>query len=159
MEKKLENYLEKHKINYILHKHKAVFSVEESRELKKEIPGFHCKCLFLRDSNGVFYLVGMPAEKRLDVKKFRKHFGMQKLHFGSADELKEKLGLTPGSVSIFGMINDDKKDVVLVIDKNVWDAGITGFHPNHNEATLEIKHDDLERFYKSLNCRKEIIEL
>ncbi len=157
MDKALKDYLEKNKISYVVHNHPAVFTVEESRSLKKEIPGLHTKNLFLKDDKSRFYLVCMPAEKRLDIKLLRKYLQVNKLHFASPEELRSHLNLAPGSVSIFGMIN--AKSVKLVIDEDIWFADKVGFHPNVNTSTLEIKHADLERFYKSLKGDKEIIKI
>jgi len=159
MNKTLGEYLHKHKIGFIVHEHPAIFTVDESRELKKKIPGLHCKCLFLKDDSGRFYLVGMPAEKRLNVKVLREHFSAGKMHFASAQELWDKLKLKPGSVSIFGLINNSEKDVFFILDKEVWEAEAVGFHPNINTATLVLKHADLGRFYKSVDNKKEVIEL
>ena len=155
----MKEYLEKNKINYVRHKHKAVFTVAESGKDENilKIPGLHCKTLFLKDDKGRVYLVGLPAHKRLDIKKLEKHLEVKKLRFGSAEELKEKTNLAPGSVSIFGAVYSAQ--VMLIIEKEVWDAEIVGFHPNVNTETLEIRHDDLERYYNSLNNRKEILEL
>jgi Ala-tRNA(Pro) deacylase len=157
MDAALKFYLDKHNISYVEHKHPAVFTVEESKKLKQLIPGLHCKCLFLKDNNRNFYLVALPAEKRLDIKSLREKLQVKKLNFGSPEELKEKLNLTPGSVSIFGMIY--AKDVAFILDQEVWNAETSGFHPNINTATLEIKHEDLEKFYNSLNSEKHVIEL
>jgi len=157
MDASLKSYLEKHDISYTEHSHEAVFTVEESKKLKKAIPGIRCKCLFLKDNNQRFYLVALPAEKRLDMKSLRKKLEVKKLHFGTSEELKEKLNLSPGSVSIFGMIH--AKNVEFIIDKDVWDADITGFHPNINTATLELSHESLEKFYNLLEAKKQILEL
>jgi len=159
MDTQLLSYLDKNNIRYKIHVHPAVFTVYESKELKQKIPGLHCKTLFLKDENGMFYLVGMPAEKRLNIKKLEKYLGVKKLRFGSEGELKREVNLEPGSVSIFGAIYIKDKNIKLVIDKEVWDAEITGFHPNFNTATLEIKHEDLKKFYDSLSCEKEIVVL
>lgn len=159
MDKKLKDYLDKNEIKYKLHKHIAVFRVIESKKIDEKIPGLHCKTLFLKDNNENFYLVGMPAEKRLNTKQLRKHLGVRKLYFASSEELLEKLKVVPGSVSIFGMINNKNQDVMLILDKEVWTAESVGFHPNINTETLEIKHIDLERYYKLLKCEKEVIEL
>lgn len=158
MDEKLINYLEEYGIAYKVHEHPAIFTVEEGKELKVKIPGLHCKTLFLKDDKGVFYLVGMSAFKRLDSKLFRKKIGAKKVRFGSPEELKDKVGLTPGSVSIFGAIYI-KDNTKLILDKQVWDAEKVGFHPNVNTSTLEIAHEDLEKFYYSLGCEKEILEL
>lgn len=159
MNEKLDKYLEKHGIKYKEFKHEAVFTVNESKELKKEIPGLHCKCLFLKSSSGDFYLVGMPALKRLDIKNLRKNFNVRKLNFGTEKELFEKLGLKPGSVSIFGMINNFERDVTLILDKEVWNSEEVGFHPNINTSTLVLKHRDLEKYYNSLKHNKMVLDL
>lgn len=157
MDKNLESYLSNLGIKYKIHPHKAVFTVEESKSLKQKIPGVHTKNLFLKDDKGRFYLVATSADKRLDIKSLRKKLHAEKLHFGSPEELKENLNLAPGSVSIFGMIY--AKKVKLLLDKEVWDAEIVGFHPNVNTATLELTHENFEKFYNSLESEKEIIEL
>lgn len=157
MDTTLLNYLKERDITYIEHKHKAVFTVEESKSIKSLIPGMHTKNLFLKDDKGNFYLVCMNAHKRLNINFLRKKFNADKLHFGSSEELKNELNLTPGSVSIFGIIYS--KNVHLIIDKEVWEAEITGFHPNINTSTLEIHHKDLEKFIQSLKSKPEIIEL
>jgi Ala-tRNA(Pro) deacylase len=157
MDPKLKKYLEKEGIEYREHKHPAVFTVEESKKLKLAIPGVHTKNLFLKDDKGRFYLICMPALERLDTKSLRKSLGVGKLHFGSPEELKKELNLEPGSVSIFGMIH--AKNVKLLLDKTVWEAEVTGFHPNINTATLEIDHKNLEKFWNSLDCEKETINL
>ena len=158
MDEKLSEYLKENSINFKEYLHKAVFTVAESSELKKSIPGLHCKCLFLKDEFVKFYLVAMPAEKRLDISSLRKGLNLKKLHFASEEELFDNLGLKPGSVSIFGMINASD-DVTLIIDKSVWSADAVGFHPNINTATLVISHANLERFYNSLNNDKGVMEL
>ena len=157
MEQALKKYLEKHHISYKEYPHQAVFTVEESKNIKAKIPGKHTKCLFLKDSNNQFYLIALPAQKRLDTKSLRKKFNVKKLYFASTEELKQHLNLTPGSVSIFGMIY--AKSVYLIIDKELWGAEITGFHPNINTATITLTHDNLEKFYNSLKTKKDILEL
>lgn len=151
------DYLKKHDIPYTLHTHPAVFTVEESKFLKQKIPGLHCKCLFLEDETGKFYLVALPAEKRLDTKKLRAALAVKKINFAQPEKLKAELNLVPGSVSIFGMIY--AKETTLIIDKEVWAAEIVGFHPNINTATLELPHTSLEKFYNSLTSKKQIMEL
>ncbi|MDE1823492.1 MAG: prolyl-tRNA synthetase associated domain-containing protein [Candidatus Micrarchaeota archaeon] len=157
MEQALESYLKKLGISYRMHTHKAVFTVEESTRLRGEIPGMHTKSLFLEDEKGNFYLVCMDAFKRLDIRALRKRLNAGKLQFASPDKLKSELNLTPGSVSIFGMIN--ARNTKLIIDRDLWDAGMVAFHPNINTETLEITHDGLKSFCDSLGSSKEIIEL
>jgi Ala-tRNA(Pro) deacylase len=159
MDKKIERYFEKYGIGYEEFGHEKVFTVEESKKLKKEIPGMHCKCLFLKDSNGKFYLVGMSAFKRLDIKNLKKYFEVRKLQFGNEKELWNKLKLKPGSVSIFGLINNGEKDVTLILDEDVWEAEMVGFHPNVNTATLVLTHGDLKDYLASIDNKKVVVEL
>jgi Ala-tRNA(Pro) deacylase len=155
MDKALESYLKNHGIEYNLHEHPAVFTVAESEKINEKIPGLHTKSLFLKDENGKFYLVCMNAHKKLDIKNLRKILSLKELYFASPEELKSELNLAPGSVSIFGMIH--AKSTMLIIGKEVWEAEITGFHPNINTATLEISHKSLEKFCDSLECKKIIM--
>lgn len=157
MDAKLKSHLDKLGIKYKIHKHKATFTVAESRDVKKNIPGRQTKCLFMKDENSQFYLIAIPAEKMLDKKEFRKKLGIKHLLFASPEELKAELNLTPGNVSIFGLINS--RNVFLIMDKALWDSPIVCFHPNINTETLEIPHESLEIFYNSLKSKKEIIEL
>ena len=157
MDVNLKIYLEKYKIEYKLYEHPAVFTVAESKKIKINIPALHTKCLFLKDENSKFYLVAIPAEKRLNILFLRKKFNLKKLHFASEEELKSELNLTPGSVSIFGMIYS--KSVYLIIDKSIWDANKAGFHPNINTSTIVLDHSNLEKFYNSLKSDKEVLGL
>jgi len=157
MDPSLKQYLGKFNIKYKEHKHPAVFTVEESKKIDKGIPGLHTKNLFLYDDNENFYLVCLPADKRLNIKLLKQILNSRDLHFGSPEMLKAHLNITPGSVSLFNMIY--AKDVELVIDKAVWDAEITGFHPNENTSTLEITKESLEKFYNSLRGKKRIVHL
>jgi len=157
MDPKLESYLKKYNINYVKYDHPAVFTVQESNNVNLNLKCLHAKSLFLKDEKGRFYLVCMEANKRLDMKFLQKHLNVSKLRFASPEELKKELKLTPGSVSIFGMIYP--QNVKLIIDKTVWEADTVGFHPNINTSTLEIDHENLEKFLDSLNCIKDTILL
>ncbi len=157
MDSKLKKYLEKIGVEYEEFRHKPVFRVSDSRKLKKEIPGLHCKTLFLRDNNKKFYLVGMKADKMLDTKKLRAYLRVRKLHFGTAEELREKIALIPGSVSIFGAINNP--EVKLILTEDVWNAEKTGFHPNINTSTIVLTHSNLKKFYECLENEKEIADI
>lgn len=157
MDKSLSSYLSKHNIQYKNYEHPAVFTVAESKKIKTNIPALHTKCLFLKDENSQFYLICLPAEKRLNILLLRRKFNLKRLYFASPEELKSELNLTPGSVSLFGMIY--AKSTHLIIDKQIWKADAVGFHPNINTATLVLNHINLEKFYNSLKARKEIIEL
>lgn len=157
MDNQLKKYLEEREIKYKIHYHPAVFTVSESKKLKQFYTGKHTKSLFLKDENERFYLVSMEAEKRLDIKKLKSYLKVKDLQFGSPEELKNHLNITPGSVSIFNLIYSNS--VLLILDKKLWDAKSVGFHPNINIATLELDHENFVKFYNSLACKKEILDL
>lgn len=157
MDSLLKSYLEKYNIAYKTYEHPAVFTVAESKNIKTKIPAEHTKCLFLKDEKYRFYLICIKAEKRLNTKILKEHFNVKELHFSSPEELKSQLNLTPGSVSLFGMIHISSAH--LIIDKELWEASAVGFHPNHNTATLVLDHENLEKFYNTLNAKKEILQL
>jgi len=157
MEKRLKDYLDKHNIKYNTHSHPAVFTVSESKKLKKDIPGLHTKSLFLKDDGENYYLVCMPGEKRLDIRSLQLRLNVKKIHFASPEELKAELNITPGSVSIFTMIYS--KSTKLILDEELWNAEIVTFHPNINTATLELTHKNLKKFCDSLKKEKSVVSL
>lgn len=156
MEKALLDYLNSHKINYTDYSHPPIFTVAESKKLNLNIPGLHTKNLFLKSERG-YYLLVCPGDKRINLKALKRHLFIKELNFASPEELKSKLGVSPGSVSLFAMIH--AKNVHLLIDKEVWLSKEAGFHPNINTSTLVIQHEDLEKFYNSLECEKEVIDI
>lgn len=157
MEQAVKDYLTKHDIHYESYEHPSVFTVAESDKLTKHIPGARSKNLFLKDENRALYLVCMPGEKRLDMKGLRQTLELKELHFASPEELKAELHLTPGSVSILGMIHARKTQ--LIVDRALWEADAVGFHPNRNTATLVLSHKYFEKLYNSFICKKIIIDL
>ncbi|PIN93754.1 hypothetical protein COU54_01845 [Candidatus Pacearchaeota archaeon CG10_big_fil_rev_8_21_14_0_10_31_24] len=154
---KLEDYLNKHKISYTLYNHPAVFTVAESDKITKHIPGLRIKNLFLKSDSGKYYLVCLNGHKRLDLKLLKSKLNEKKIHFASPEELKEELNLTPGSVSMLGMINSIKTH--LIVDEEVWSSKLIGLHPNINTATLTLENSQLKKFCKSLDKSFEVINL
>lgn len=139
--------LQQLQIPYITHDHPAVFTCEEAAPYYDNIPGGKCKNLFLRNRKGdKHFLVILEHTKRADLKKLSELLGEPKLSFASDDRLMRYLGVTPGSVTPFGLINDARHEVVVVIDKELWAHDRVSFHPNVNTATLEIARADMERF-------------
>jgi len=161
MEKYIEDFLQNNKINYILHKHPPVFTVEESKIHCKNIPGLHLKNLFLKEKTGEkYFLVTMSANERLNIKKLVSELEASRgITFANEKELFDLLKLKPGSVSPLGMINEKGKEVFLIVDKRAWDAETTSFHPNQNDESLEVKQQDFHNLIKSFNCKFSIIKL
>ncbi len=132
--------------------HPAVNTMEEAARIELPYPGREAKNLFLRDDKRKsWYLVSVMGDKRLDLKAFRMDQGTRPLSFASPSELMEHLGLMPGSVTPFGVLNDESHTVSLYLDKSFWeDGGVIGLHPCDNRATVWMKTADLASILTSL---------
>ena len=129
--------------------HAPVFTVEESAAIKADMPGAHTKNLFLKDKNGQFFLVCAEAHAHVKVNRLHSVLGCKRLSFGKPEPLLEYLGVTPGSVTLFGILNDADQNVTLVIDKTLAEADIVNFHPLLNDATTAISSADMIKFAKA----------
>jgi len=129
--------------------HKPVFTVEESQEIKASMPGAHTKNLFLKDKGGNFFLICAESHAQIKVNKLHPHLGCKRLSFGKAEYLMEHLGVPPGSVCLFAVMNDKDANVRLIIDQTLADAGIVNFHPLLNDATTAISSADMVKFAKA----------
>lgn len=136
-------------IHYELEEHEAVFTIEAIIEHGLNKKGMIPVNLFLRDANGKrHFLVIHDGEIHTDLKKLREQIGCTRLSFGSDERLMKHLGLTKGSVSPFGLINNANHDVEVVIDAGIKNQPVLGFHPNTNTATVFISYDDFMKFIK-----------
>ena len=134
-------------VRYDRHEHPAVFTADDAARFWNPIPGVQCKNLFLRNKKGDrHYLVVVEIGKRVDLKDLVKIVGDDRLSFGSPERLMTSLGLTPGSVSPFGLINDAGGSVRVLIDQDLRGAERLIFHPNINTASVVVSWADLERF-------------
>ncbi len=142
------------------YRHAPLHTVEESQGLRGEISGEHCKSLFLKDKKNNFILVVMSEDRRLDIKALFKsdYLNVGRLSFASADRMVEILGVTPGSVTPFSLINVIHKDLIIVLDKGMLSQDLLNYHPLHNEATTTIKKDDLLKFIKHFAFSPIIID-
>jgi Ala-tRNA(Pro) deacylase len=132
------------------HDHPPVFTVSEAMAHWVDIDAAHCKNLFLRNAKGTrHYLVVVPHAKAVDLRALAGRIGDDRLSFASAERLMTHLGLTPGSVSPFGLINDAAHDVQVVVDADLRQQARVAFHPNVNTATLVLSFADFERFLAS----------
>ena len=135
------------KISYTRHTHPPVFTAEEAERHWTDVEGAHLKNLFLRNKKGNrHYLVILECSKNADLRKLNDNLGEDRLSFGSPERLKRTLGLEPGAVSPFGLINDLRKEVIVIIDQDIKKAGRVNFHPNVNTATIGISTADFEKF-------------
>jgi len=134
-------------IAYERHEHPAVFNAEDASKYWDPIHGTQCKNLFLRNKKGdKHYLVVLEISKRADLRELVKLVGDDRFSFGSPERLMAELGLTPGSVSPFGLLNDADGSVRVLIDADLRGAERLIFHPNINTASVVISWTDLEKF-------------
>jgi len=147
IERKVLEALDGLGIPYVRHEHPAVATVEEAEKHWGGLEGAHCKNLFLRNYKGNrHYLVIAPVTRGIDLKRLNAALGEDRLSFASPERLRRWLGLEPGSVSPFGLVNDETRHVRVVCDEALRTSQALGFHPNVNTATLEISLADFERF-------------
>ena len=143
----VELYLTGLGIAFTRHEHPPVATVAEAEQFWTGIDALHCKNLFLRNQKGNrHFLVVLAITRRGDLAALGDLFGERKLGFASPERLLAHLGLTPGSVSPFGLINDPERRVEVAIDVAVRDAARVAFHPNVNTATLVVSGVDFQRF-------------
>lgn len=143
----VERYLAELGIAFDRHDHPPVATVAEAEQYWGGIDALHAKNLFLRNQKGSrHFLVVLAFTRRGDLAAIGEHFGERKLGFASPERLLAHLGLTPGSVSPFGLINDPEHKVEVAIDVAIRDAARVAFHPNVNTATLVLSGADFQRF-------------
>jgi Ala-tRNA(Pro) deacylase len=147
-------------IEYTRHEHPPAATVEEAEPHWAEIDATHCKNLFLRNQKGDrHYLVVLEASKKADLRAVADQIGDGKLSFGSAERLMKHLGLTPGSVSPFGLINDRAHAVRVVLDRDLKAAERLSFHPNINTVTYTVAAADFARFLDACGNRVQSVSV
>jgi len=129
--------------------HEPVFTVEQSRSLRETIPGAHTKNLFLTDRDGHVALVVAKDDARVDLKRVAARLGFGRLSFGNAELLGRVLGVTPGSVTPFALINDDEARVRVVLDETLLGFAEINCHPLENTATTRLATADVLRFIRA----------
>lgn len=139
--------------------HPPVYTVEESRKLCGDIPGGHCKNLFLKDRKGAIWLVVTLDDADVDMKSLHRTIGSARLSFGRPDLLMEVLGVIPGSVTPFAVINDTGRRVNVVLDRTMMSRDILNYHPLSNDATTSIRPSDLLAFIEACGHTPRIVEI
>jgi Ala-tRNA(Pro) deacylase len=130
--------------------HPPLYTVEQSKSLRGEIAGAHTKNLFLKDKKDRYFLVTVEEEADIDLKRIHTFIGASgRVSFGKPDRLMEYLGVVPGAVTPFGLLNDTGHNVRFVLDAALAKAEIVNAHPLTNEATTSIAGADLLRFVEA----------
>ncbi len=133
-------------ISFETHSHPAVFTVEEAQLHCGHLPGAHCKNLFLKDKKGQLWLAVMLDGREVNIKALQNAMGAARLSFGKAELLHDVLGVIPGAVTPFGLINDSEQRVRVFLDADMMAAELVNFHPLRNDATTAMAPADLRRF-------------
>ncbi|MBL8703151.1 MAG: prolyl-tRNA synthetase associated domain-containing protein [Alphaproteobacteria bacterium] len=139
--------------------HPAVFTVEESRALHERMPGMHSKNLFFKDAGDRLWLLTAEADRRVDLKTLHARIGAKRLSFGKPDLLQAVLGVTPGSVTPFALINDRDRRVTFVLDAAMLRAEHVNFHPLENTATTRVTPAGLKAFLASTGHALHTVDL
>jgi Ala-tRNA(Pro) deacylase len=139
------------------HTHPPLRTVQESRELRGDLPGGHCKNLFLKDKKGGLWLVVCLEDRRVDMNRLARRLGSARLSFGRPPLLLEVLRVEPGAVSPFALINDAQRQVRVVLDAAMMGLPLLNYHPLTNTATTAVTPDGLRRFIAA--CGHEPVEL
>ena len=146
-------------ISFKTHTHPPVYTVEEAQAHCSHLPGGHCKNLFLKDKKGVLWLVVALDERPIDMKDLRHLIGSHHLSFGKPDLLAEVLGVEPGSVTPFALINDSGVRVRVVLDQEMMAMELLNFHPLTNTMTTAITPGDLLVFIRDTGHEPDVVVL
>jgi len=147
-------------VAYTAYDHPPIFTGEDAALHWKDIPGTGIKNLFLRNKKGDrHYLVILAVDKQADLRQLVKAIGDDRLSFGSPERLMSQLGVTPGSVSVFGLLHEGSRSVEVIVDDELRAADRLIFHPNDNRASVSISFRDFERFLGSRPNRVRWLKL
>jgi Ala-tRNA(Pro) deacylase len=137
--------------------HEPVFTVEQAKLVHDDMPGGHCKNLFCKDEKGVLWLIVALEDAVINLKAAPAKIGSKRLTFGKPELLMEVLGVEPGSVTPFGLINDIEKRTNVILDEAMMRQTLLNYHPLKNDATTSITPDDLIAFITSCGHTPRIV--
>ena len=141
------------------HEHAPVFTVAESKRLRGALAGGHCKSLFLKDKKGTLWLVVTLEDRNIDMKALRRTIGAAPLSFARPELLEDVLGITPGAVTPFALVNDTEMRVRVVLDAAMMDETVLNYHPLTNAATTSISPAGLLAFIRDCGHEPAILAL
>lgn len=151
-------FFDAHGIEHATVDHPAVFRVGEGEGIKDDIPGAHTKNLFLKDAKGRLWLISAQDDTAIDLKRLHTVIGSARLSFGSAELMEEVLGVTPGSVTAFALINDTGYRVTFVLDRRLAEAERVNFHPLTNTATTGVSSAGFRKFLTALGVTPLVVD-
>ncbi len=142
----LINLIKQEKYNIEIHKHKALFSVEDSKNLRGEVQGAHSKNLFLKNKKDNFFLISCEENENIDLKRISKSLKLGNISFAKEKYLNQYLGIKPGSVSPFALLNDSKNMVNFYLEEKLYESNKINFHPLINTLTITIETNMFIKF-------------
>jgi Ala-tRNA(Pro) deacylase len=145
-------------VKHTTYDHPAVFTVGESGKIKQTIPGAHTKNLFLKDAKGQLWLVSAEGHAAIDLKRLHLVIGGARLSFGSAELMEQTLGVAPGAVTAFGLVNDRERRVRFVLDRTLAEAEQVNFHPLVNTATTTVSREGFRRFLAAVGVEPLVVD-
>ena len=151
-------FFDAHAIAHDTTDHPAVFRVGEGEGIKDGIPGAHTKNLFLKDAKGRLWLISAQDDTAIDLKRLHTVIGSARLSFGSAELMEQTLGVTPGSVTAFGLINDVERRLTFVLDRRLAQAERVNFHPLTNTATTGVSREGFAAFLAALGVTPIVVD-
>jgi len=150
--------LEANGIAYAHHTHPALFTVEQSQALRGALPGGHVKNMFMKDKKGAIWLATCLEDRQIRIRDLEKEVGAKGLSFGKEDLLWEVLGVRPGAVTPFGLINDTGHRVNVAVDRKLLEHDPINVHPLHNEATTAISPAGFLKFLELTGHRPVLVD-
>ena len=156
----VKDKLEELGIEFDVVEHPPAFTTEQADSYIEGLEGVRTKSMFLTNKKKTqYYLLIMDDQRPLDMDDFREQVGANRIRMASAESLAEKMQLLAGTVSPFGLLNNDEKDILVYFDKDIVSEEIMTFHPNTNKKTIFIKTQDLFRFLEAIDFNYEILSL
>lgn len=153
------NYLKENNIKYEIDEHKAVYNMEELKDIVLKYPECDAKNIFVRDDKKrSYYLITIKGDKKVDLKDFKNKYNTRSLSFASETDLMNILGLIPGAVTPLGLLNDKELKVEFYLD-NYFQDKLIGVHPNDNTATIWMSSSDLIKIIEEHGNKVNIIDL
>lgn len=151
-------FLDRIGVEYDTLDHAAVFTVAEGPEIKARLTGAHTKNLFLKDKKDQLWLVSARQDTVVDLKRLHRTIGSDRLSFGNAQLMAETLGVTPGSVTAFGLANDRDHRVRFVLDRRLAEAERVNFHPMVNTSTTAVSGEGFHRFLDAIGVTPIVVD-
>ncbi|MEE3002918.1 MAG: YbaK/EbsC family protein [Pseudomonadota bacterium] len=144
--KQLINLLKEKKYDFEVHEHNPLFTVQDSVDFRGKIEGAHSKNLFLKNKKKNFYLLSCEENDEFNLKNISKALNLGNVSFAKKEYLEQYLGIKPGSVSPFALLNDKHNDVVFFLEKTLYEAKLINFHPLVNTLTITMQTQNFIKF-------------